>query len=146
MNIDIGYPENNNIISFDVSDDNGYSLLVNYNGELQQNQYVYKIDNNGKIEYTHVDKVIQDGKRYQVTESDSTWWSQLTSYPITARLVIRGLLRPVTLMSYLKINVLFYGNKYIYSGIYIISGQEDNIDSSGFKTTLTLTRVGGISQ
>ena len=44
-------------------------------------------------------------------------------------------------MNYIKINTWFYGHKHISSGYYIITSQEDRIDTSGYKTTLELTRV-----
>lgn len=144
VNIDIGYPTQSNVIDFKVNNNESYSLLIDYNNELRQNQYIYRIDDNGVIDYKYTDKVVQDGTTFNVTEEDKTWWAKVTSYPISAKLYIRGLLRPVILMSYIKVNVLFYGNKYIYSGIYIINGQEDIVDGSGYRTTLTLIRVGGI--
>ena len=47
------------------------------------------------------------------------------------------------LMTYVRINCFFYGQKYIASGLYIITKQEDLIDGSGYRTTLTLTRIAG---
>ena len=65
----------------------------------------------------------------------------MTQFPITARLTIKGLIRPTLIMDYIKVNVLFYGRKHIASGIYVITKQEDNVDKSGYRTTLTLLRV-----
>lgn len=67
----------------------------------------------------------------------------MTQYPISASLTIKGLLRPAILMNYLKINTLFYGHKHISSGYYIITKQIDTIDTSGYKTNLSLTRIQG---
>ena len=47
------------------------------------------------------------------------------------------------LMSYVKLNVYFYGRRHIASGLYIISKQIDSVDEGGCRTQLTLTRVGG---
>ena len=80
---------------------------------------------------------------YKTTEADKTWWTRVTQYPITAKLTIKGLLRPALLMTYLKINTIFYGRKHISSGTYIITAQNDTIDESGYKTTLSLTRIAG---
>ncbi len=44
-------------------------------------------------------------------------------------------------MNYIKINVWFFGHKHLYSGVYIITGEEDTIDTSGYRTTLSLIRV-----
>lgn len=46
-------------------------------------------------------------------------------------------------MTYVKLNVWFYGRKHISSGYYIITSQTDNIDTSGYFTTLGITRVAG---
>jgi hypothetical protein len=64
-------------------------------------------------------------------------------YPINAKLTIKGLLKPALLMSYVKINTYFYGHKHTSSGLYIITKQEDNIDASGYRTTLSITRISG---
>jgi hypothetical protein len=46
-------------------------------------------------------------------------------------------------MNYVRLNVWFSGaQKHVSSGLYIITKQEDRMDSSGYKTTLTLLRVG----
>jgi hypothetical protein len=44
-------------------------------------------------------------------------------------------------MTHVKLNVYFFGKKHIASGLYIITKQVDQVDTSGFRTTLTLTRV-----
>ena len=82
---------------------------------------------------------------YRTTEADRTWWTDLTQFPIKATLVIRGLLRAILLMSYIKINVYYYGKKHSSSGIYAVTKQEDTINQSGYFTTLSLLRVGGDS-
>ena len=70
----------------------------------------------------------------------------MTSFPISASLVLKGVLRPTILMSKVKLNVLFYGKKHISSGIYLINKQVDTVSSSGCWTTLNLIRVNGVSQ
>ena len=52
-------------------------------------------------------------------------------------------MRPQLLMSYIKVNVLFYGHKHIASGIYSILKQTDDIDANGYRTTLQLLRIKG---
>ena len=58
-------------------------------------------------------------------------------------MTIRGLLRAVLLMSYIKVNVYYYGKKHISSGVYVVTQQEDTINQQGYFTTLSLLRVGG---
>ena len=77
------------------------------------------------------------------TQANKNWWTKVTSFPITATVTIKGLLRPAILMSQVHVNVLFYGKKHISSGLYIITRHEDQIDGSGYRTTLSLTRIGG---
>lgn len=54
-------------------------------------------------------------------ETDKTWWTQVTQYPIKATLQLKGLLRSAMLMTYVKVNVYFYGQKHISSGTYIVT-------------------------
>ena len=45
-------------------------------------------------------------------------------------------------MQYLRLNVVFPGgNKHISSGLYIVTKQVDDINSNGYVTTLTITRI-----
>lgn len=45
-------------------------------------------------------------------------------------------------MSYVQLNVYYFGKKHISSGLYVITKQVDRIDFAGFQTTLSLLRVG----
>ena len=76
-----------------------------------------------------------------MNEADSTWWTKVTQYPIEASITIKGLLRPAVLMTYVKVNVFYFGRKHIASGFYLITSQEDKIGLDGYKTTLGLLRV-----
>ena len=68
----------------------------------------------------------------------------MTQYPIKASITVQGLLRPATLMQYLRLNVIFPGgHKHVASGLYIVASQRDEINSSGYRTTLSLTKVSG---
>ena len=66
----------------------------------------------------------------------------MINYPINSTLKIKGLLRPAILMSYVYINAQFYGKPHISSGYYIVTKQVDDISQSGYRTTLSLVRVG----
>lgn len=46
-------------------------------------------------------------------------------------------------MEYIKVNVYYFGNKHISSGVYVVTAQEDSVGVQGFKTTLQLVRVMG---
>ena len=67
----------------------------------------------------------------------------MTEFPISAVIDFKGLVRPTLLVSYVKLNVVYYGRKHISSGTYIITKQVDSISSAGYKTTLNLQRIKG---
>lgn len=143
--IDIGYPTANIVLDFTINDDETYSILYNHSKNIEQADYSYRIDNKGEISYIYSPQISNSQDLLKTTEADKTWWTRVTQYPIKASLSIKGLLRPAILMSYLKLNVYFYGRKHIASGIYIITKQEDIVNNMGYRTNLTLTRVGADS-
>ena len=75
--------------------------------------------------------------------SFQNWWKNMTNYPINAVLKTRGLIKPSILCDYLHINILFFGQKYNYSGYYMVTGQKDYINLGGYQTELSLVRVEG---
>ena len=143
MNLDIGYPDKNAVISFKVTDSQNYAMLYEYNESLEAPQYQYRIKSDGSVDYQKSSRVMTDNDLDKVTEAERTWWTKMTSYPVNAKLVVRGLIRNVELLSMIRINVLFYGKKHIHSGIYAVNSHQDTVDENGFRTTLTLIRVGG---
>ncbi len=143
-NIDIGYPNKDLVISFSVDDDEAYSILYDYSKKLDFSDYVYRIGDEGTVNKIYSPALINSKQYLQMTGVDRNWWSQMTQYPITATLRIKGLLRAAILMSYIRINIYFYGKKHSASGVYIITKQIDEISSSGYSTTLSLVRVQGV--
>ena len=141
--VDVGYPGQAFVTSFSVKDNEQWSILYDYAQKLDQPQYVYKIDNSGNMFSEYSPSITTSSQLMKTTESDKTWWTQVTQYPISASIVIKGLMRPSILMSYVKVNVFFYGRKFIASGTYIITRQQDTVDGNGYKTELTLTRIAG---
>jgi hypothetical protein len=67
----------------------------------------------------------------------------MTTFPVTATLTLKGLLKPSILMDELYIHSYFYGVKHTSSGVYVITKHVDTIDSNGYRTVLNLTRIGG---
>lgn len=131
------------VMSFDIDNDDSWSLLYKYSGNIGTNNYVYNIDNNGNVTSNYSPNILTSSSKLKTTQVQKTWWTQMTQFPITATLTLKGLLRPAMLMSYVRINALFYGQRHTSSGLYIITKQEDTVDSSGYRTKLTLTRVTG---
>jgi hypothetical protein len=142
--VDVGYPGKNFVTNFEIDNDESYSILYDYQGKINQSQYTYRIDNNGKLTVESSPSLMRS-KTKSIEETDKTWWTQMTQFPITAKLTLKGLVRPTILMDYIKLNVLFYGSKHISSGVYAITKQVDSISASGYRTTLSLVRIGGDS-
>lgn len=140
--IDVGYPNKDMVLSFNIDDDQTYALLYDYSGKVMRNDYVYRIDDSGQVTEVFSPSLTTNRTLLQTTEADRTWWSQVTQFPIKATLRIRGLLRAALLMSYIRVNVFFFGKQHNTSGIYLITKQVDNIDESGYYTTLSLVRIG----
>ena len=139
--IDVGYPGKNFVTNFEIDNDESWSILYDYQDSIPQSSYTYRIDNDGNMIVEDSPSLMRSRRDKVIKERNKTWWTQMTQFPITARLTIKGLVRPTLIMDYLKLNVLFYGNKHISSGVYVITKQEDKIDASGYRTTLTLLRV-----
>lgn len=141
--VDIGYPSHNIVTSFSVNDNQSYALLYDYARSTQQTEYICKINDDGTTEYEYSPALSTSKNLYISTEADRNWWSKVTQYPISATIELKGLLRPAILMTYIKVNVYFYGQKENSSGIYIITSQQDSVNEGGYRTTLGLTRIAG---
>ena len=139
--VDINFPDENQIYNFSVNSDNAWSLLYNYADKPQE--YVYNINEEGVTEQIYSPNYFSSHQ--QMNEIQKNWWTQMTEYPISAQLTMKGLLKPISLMDYLNIDVRFYGVKHMTSGLYVIISQQDTLSGAGFKTNLGLLRVGDTS-
>lgn len=142
--IDIGYPNKDLVTDFQVTNNEAYSILYEYSNKAQFSDSTYRIGDDGKVEEIYSPALTNSNLLMKTTEADRTWWSQMTQYPIQATLTIKGLLRAAVLMDYIRVNTYFYGHAHTSSGLYIITKQVDEINSSGYRTTLSLLRVGGV--
>lgn len=138
--IDVGYPGENFVTDFSIDNGIYFPLVYKYNQNLSR--WVYDIDNDGNIFKTQTNPLISNNKFDRPNVVSIEWWKRVTEYPITASITIKGLLKPVMLGSYIRVNVLFYGNKDLASGLYAVTGQTDTISGNGYFTTLSLLRVG----
>lgn len=143
--LDIGVNSKDLVSQFSIEDDQTYSILYNYSEKLQLPNYIYRLDNNGNVSYEYSPALTNSSQLMKTTSANRVWWSTVTQYPISCTVTIKGLLRAAMLMSYVNLNVYFYGKKHISSGLYMLTRQIDSVDESGCKTQLTLTRVGGAS-
>lgn len=143
--IDIGFGNTGTIvIDFSVTDDENYSLLYEYNTQLDTDQYVTRIDNNGQAYSVYAPTVTSKNDRFITRPEDITWWTKMTKYPIKATITVQGLLRPAILMSHVRLNVIYPGGrKHVSSGLYLVTQQRDVIDGSGYRTTLSLAKISG---
>lgn len=139
--VDIGYPTDRNVIDFTINNDDSWSLLYDYSSKIGIPKHTYTISNSGQIVKNAASPQVASQETFTPTEASKDWWTKMTQFPISATLVLKGLLRPAMLMSYVKINCYFYGQKHVSSGTYIITKQVDSISSSGYKTTLSLLRI-----
>jgi hypothetical protein len=140
--VDIGYNTANIVLSFNVENNENYSLFYDYSSELHPEKYVRRLNNKGEWEDVYAPLYTSGNSSFATTAEATTWFTKMTKYPISATLKIQGLLRPAQLMQYLRLNVVFPGgNKHISSGLYIVTKQIDDISASGYVTTLTITRI-----
>lgn len=135
--ITIGYPQDI-VYSFTVDNTQSWELL--YKNMNKATEYIYTITNNGDVQKYYSPAISSSSNI--LNELNKNWWTQMIKFPITAQLTIKGLLTPVMLMDYININVVFYGQQHITSGVYAITGQTDFLSGTGYKTTLSLVRVG----
>ena len=140
--VDVGFPTSTMVVNFSLKNDQEWGILYNYSEKLQKQNYIYTIDNKGQVSQEYSPNLTISSQYLKTTPADRQWWSQVTAFPIQATLTIKGLLRPAVLMQYVKVNALFYGNRHISSGLYIITRQEDNVSGAGYRTTLSLLRIG----
>ena len=142
--LDINYPTDDYVTQFSVNNDQSWAILYEYTGDIKQEEYVYTIDSQGNVVSDYSPSLTRDRQTLKTSAKKTTWWSKMTQFPIEATVTIKGLTRPSILMTYVYLNVWFAGaQKHITSGLYIITKQVDTIDASGYKTTLTMLRVGG---
>lgn len=141
--VDVGYPGDNFVTQFNLTNNQQYTILYDYAGKIEQTKYIYSIDNNGQLSTQYAPSIARSKSLQKVTEQNKNWWTKVTQFPIQATLTIKGLTRPSILMSQVSINTVMYGQKHISSGLYIITKQQDKLDSNGYTTTLTLLRIGG---
>ena len=140
--VDIGYNTANIVLGFSIDSNENYSLFYDYNQKLNPEVYTKRLNNKGELEDVYAPVYTSGNSSFSTSAEDITWFTKMTKYPISATLKIQGLLRPAQLMQYLRLNVIFPGgNKHVSSGLYIVTKQMDEINSNGYTTTLSITRV-----
>lgn len=152
--VDVGYPGGDNpgenlVMDFSITDDNSWALLYDYAqtdmGASLQN-YSYSINDYGETIQHYSPNATINSLKGKTTAAMKSWWTRMTEFPVSATLIIKGLVRSAMLMSYIRVNAFFYGRKHVSSGLYIVTKQQDKIDGSGYRTVLSLTRIAGADE
>jgi hypothetical protein len=143
--LDIGFGNSGTLVTgFEITDDEYAALLYEYNDTIDIDPYVERLDKDGNLVRTWSPTITSKNDQFITRAEDISWWTKITKFPIKASLTVQGLLRPAILMSYLRINVIFPGGrKHIASGLYLVTQQRDSISESGYRTTLSLTKIEG---
>ena len=142
--IDIGINTSTIVRSFQIDQRENYSIYYDYQNLAHPEKYKRKINSDGLWEDEYAPTSMMRGDKVDIKSDDKVWWTKATQFPINATIQIQGLLRPATLMQYVRLNVIFPGgNKHISSGLYIVTRQIDNIGPNGYATNLGLTRIKG---
>ena len=142
--IDIGINTSTIVKSFQIESNENYSIYYEYQNLAHPENYVRRLNRDGEWEDVYAPTSMARDNRFDTMTSDSVWWTKATQFPINATIRVQGLLRPATLMQYVRLNVIFPGgNKHLSSGLYIVTRQVDNIGPGGYETTLGLTRIKG---
>jgi hypothetical protein len=142
--VDIGYNTSTIVRNFNIEQNENFSLYYDYQSDIHAEEYVRRLNKQGQWETIYSPNFMTRANEFNTTAKDMIWWTKATKYPITANITIQGLLRPATLMQYLRLNVIFPGgHKHLASGLYIVTRQVDSINSQGYTTQLSLTRIGG---
>ena len=142
--IDIGINTSTIVRSFSIEKNENYSIYYDYQNLAHPESYARRIGADGLWEDIYAPTSMLKNDSSSISSSDRVWWTKATQFPINATIQIQGLLRPATLMQYVKLNVIFPGgNKHLSSGLYIVTRQVDNIGPNGYATNLGLTRIKG---
>ena len=137
--VDVGYPDNNLVYDFSVSTD--YAWSIAYSDAQKITDYKYEINDIGDLLKKSSSVLLPTTLSNNDFTIDSNMWKQLTRFPISANLTVKGLMAPIPLMTYIRVNNYYFGNRRITSGLYILTEQKDTINGNGCVTVLGLTRV-----
>jgi hypothetical protein len=142
--IDIGINTSTIVREFTIEEDKNYSIYYEYQNLNHPENFVRRINGDGQWEDVFAPTSMARPGGFKTSPSDQTWWTKATQFPINAQIKIQGLLRPATLMQYVRLNVIFPGgNRHLASGLYIVTKQIDHIGPNGYATNLSLTRIKG---
>ena len=137
--VDVGFPGDSFVTNFSLNNDVYWPMYYKYAGKFSE--YRYNIDYSGNIYSQKIHPLELDDKFQTKNVSQMNWWEYVRSYPVSASLTIKGLMKPAMLIENIYIYSTFYGQEDLATGIYSIIGQKDKVDGSGYSTTLELLKV-----
>lgn len=135
--VNVGYPDSP---VYDFSVGTNFAWTIAYNNNIPSVKHL--LNDNGYLESNRTMSLIKNTTK-ALEAQEKNWWSSVTSFPYSATLTVKGLNKTLMLMTYIKVNVLYYGQKRTSSGLYIVTGQEDKLSGSGFRSMLSLLKVAG---
>jgi hypothetical protein len=142
--IDIGINTSTIVGSFTLNQNANYSIYYDYQDLAHPEKYIRVLNSDGLWEDKYAPTSMAKPGAFKSKPSDTVWWTKATQFPVKANIQVQGLLRPATLLQYVKLNVIFPGGRYhLSSGLYIVTSQVDNIGPNGYATNLELTRIKG---
>jgi hypothetical protein len=142
--IDIGINTSTIVRQFVIEKNENFSIYYDYQNLNHPENYARRLGADGLWEDKYAPTSMLKEGAFDIKSHERVWWTKATQFPINASIQIQGLIRPATLMQYVKLNVIFPGgNKHLSSGLYIVTRQVDNIGPNGYATNLGLTRIKG---
>lgn len=137
--LDVGYPGESFVTAFNLNNEIYWPMYFKYAGKFSE--YKYSIDYTGQLISKKVNPLTISDRYGTIDVERMNWWNFVTSYPISATVTIKGLMKPTMLIENVYVYAQFYGQEDMATGLYSIVGQQDNISGSGCTTTLQLLRI-----
>lgn len=135
--VTVGYPGDECITDFQIHEDSSWAILSQKG--ILSDEYVYAINRDGVSIKKYSPNLFSTGDT--MTSIEQAWYEFMLTFPVSATMKIKGLVKPTKLMDYIIVNVNFYGMTHITSGLYVITAEQEILSENGFTTQLTLLRV-----
>lgn len=139
MTIQIGFPGSIPVYDFSVNQDSSIALLVDYRDNLESGLFQDFSFNGDLITKDYYTSQVNNGNP---SENAKNWWDKMVSFPLKASLTTQGLYVPADIVQSVYLDIVFFGRRYNHTGEYLIMEQKDQITAQGYRTTLSLLRIG----
>lgn len=138
LSITVGYPGSIPVYDLKVNQSSSTALLVDYKDKIEpglHQDYGFRGD---LITQNYYSSEVVDGNPSQNMKN---WWEKMLSFPISANLTTDGLYLPAEIVQSINLDMYFFGKRYNHSGEFLIMDQTDQINMSGYRTSLGLLRI-----